>query len=379
MLHYLQECIASELISTSQIVRYVLDYGEAIYSGLKQTDVFTTAKDVDCFCAILYKEMPSITVDEKSFITETSPMVELLHSLTGLVEDVTEHHPGICHLFTNFLGVISSHQVYSEVEQEAISELKAATNNLTSIPHTILQDIRLIGTSSTINGASGLVPGSWEANMHIEFGADDETSSPPASPDPWTVGPILVNGQTDASEIIHIRAPPYITFLVKNALETSWKHISDGDIGQTEVAEIPDSYKRIIHTAPEVCSRPTTFLYHLICASFGLLALSIDDLQERAVKEQNHASNMSDSADEVMMSLGGGQTGNISDSLKYHMMREIVARDGWKTWMWCFSGLMRVLQYWKTLSHHSDGEVFQQKWQLPVSAFPFGSVTTAVL
>lgn len=355
----------------------MLEYGKAAYSGSKRTEIFKAAEDVDRFCIVFYEELPATTLDEKSFITQTSPMIELIHSLRGLLEDVNDQHPGICQLFTNFFSIVSGNQVYSEVEQEALSDLKSAADLLTSLPPTILQDIRRIGTLSTINGASGIATGQWGINTHIEFGADDENPSPPTSPDPWTVGPVPANGQSDAnaSESIRIRAPPYITFIVKNAMKSSWDHRFGATENRSHAAQIPDSYKRIIHTAPEVCSRPTTFLYHLMCASFGLLALSIDELQERAVKEQNFASNMADNTDEVMMSLNGGQTGNISDNLKLSMMREIIARDGWTTWTWCFSGLIRVLQYWKTLSHHIDGDVFQQKWRLSVRDCPLRTDT----
>ncbi|KAJ9124320.1 hypothetical protein QFC22_001120 [Naganishia vaughanmartiniae] len=362
---YLQECIASELISTSQIVRYVLDYGKAAHGGSQQTEIFATADDVDRFCTILIEELPSVTLDEHSHVSETSPLVELLYSLIGLLADVNDHHPGICQLFTNLLGVVSGHQMYSQVEQEAISELKSATSQLPSLPPSILHDIRLIGASSTLNGVPGFPTGQWGLDKHIEFGGDDENPSPPSSPDPWTVGPVPATGPTDTGEIFRIRAPPYITFIVKNALETSWNHNSNAGANRLQFAGIPDSHRRIVHTAPEVCSRPTTFLYHLLCASFGLLALSIDDLQERAIKEQNRAASMADNTDEVMMSLNGGQTGNISDDLKSCMMKEIIARDGWKPWTWCFSGTIRVLQYWRTLGQHIEGGVFKDKWQLP--------------
>ncbi|KAJ9106348.1 hypothetical protein QFC21_001494 [Naganishia friedmannii] len=362
---YLQECIAAELLTTSQTVGYVLEYGKAAYGGSKHTDIFPSAGDVDRFCTIFYEELPSSTLDEKSFITETSPLVELLHSLIGLLADVNEQHPGICQLFTTFLSVVSGLQVYSEAEQETIYELKAATNQLSTIPQSILQDIRLIGTSSTVIGPPGLSTAQWGLDTRDEFGAGDDDPSPPTSPDPWTIGPVPVNGQTNAAHIVHIRAPSYITLLVKDALETPWNHSLGDNTDMTRTTEIPDSYKRIVHTAPEVCSRPTTFLYHLLCSSFGLLALSLDELQKRAVKEQNRVSNMADNTDEVMMSLNGGQTGSISDNMKSCMMKEIIARDGWKTWTWCFSGIFRLLEYWKALSRQAEGDVFQQKWQLP--------------
>ncbi|KAJ9109834.1 hypothetical protein QFC19_001813 [Naganishia cerealis] len=238
---YLQECMASNLISATQLVDYVLEYGKAVHEGLKKPELFTSGEDVDRFCEILYEGLPSVVLAQKSSITEGTSMVELLLSLTGMLGDVNEQHPGTCQFFTNSLSVVSERQAWSEIELEALSVFKSSADRLATIPQTILQDIHLVGTLPNVSDSLRLAEGPWASR--VPLGADDDEPSLPSSPDPWTISPVAANGQVGDGEILQIRAPPYITLMVKTALETSWGHGFESQTHQGQTIDIPNSYR----------------------------------------------------------------------------------------------------------------------------------------
>lgn len=365
---YLRECISSDLLSVHQVVRYVIARGRTGTDGTSAEDhQDLSGDDLERIAEIIMTDLPASmvtdapstgTTDEK----KTASLMSLLASLTDLLDDITDERPALCHLFVSLLATVPSIDSLSESDAEAVTKMETKAAAVASIHKTALQEIQLLVTPADRAG---------DPPFNDDGGLSGNNALPslPPSPEPWTA---TTSGQTTdgtATSITKIRAPPYITFLVQNAMDASWVSTSKHGTSSPKVsADMPDVYRRIVHTAPEVSSRPVTFFYHLLCASFGLLVSSIDDLQARAAREEQQSTSMMDSADEVMLNLNGGQSGEMSDSLKHARMKEIIARDGWRTWIWCFGGFVEVLQYWKTLSHDSENGVFAHRWQLPVSA-----------
>lgn len=310
---------------------------------------------------MLSKESPGLPI--------TNSLAELLDSLTALLPDITEDRPSLSQVFTSLLSTIPSMESLSNDEREAVALLRSKSKDVSSISKTALQELSLLAVQSEqdIPRTEG-VP-RLHITVHTE--GQESGSTPPVSPDPWSAAEPRSAANGPSNNNNKIQAPPHITFLVQNALESLRNPTQRirSSAGNASIV-VPVYYKRILHTAPEVSSRPSNFIYHLLCASFGLLVASIDDLQERAIREEQQSTSMMDSADEVMLNLNGGSSSEMSDNLKYAKMKEVIARDGWKEWLWCFSGLVKVLQYWKSISQDSTKGVFAETWQLPVSDTP---------
>lgn len=322
--------------------------------------------DLERIAEVIMPDMPlSMTTDALSAgcadgRTSTA-LSDTLASLTEMLDDVTEERPALSQLFVALLSTIPSLDSLSDSDAEAVVKMQAKAAAVTSIPQTAFREIQLLATSAD---------GAGDPAFKNEGEAQGEQSVPtlPPSPDPWLATASGTAGDAAAPSSSKIGAPPYITFLVQHSIDTSRGPSLNGGVSSVDTAaDVPAVYKRLVHTAPEVSSRPTTFIYHLLCASFGLLVSSMDDLQLRAVREEQQSTSMMDSVDEVMLNLNGGQSGEMSDNLKYAKMKEIIARDGWKTWFWCFSGLVQVVQYWKALGENCETGVFAHHWQLPVS------------
>jgi hypothetical protein len=330
-----------------------------------------SGNDLESICDAIVTGLPAaMSADmlskESPGVPPSNSLAELVHILTALLPDITEDHPSLSKVFTSLLSTIPSIESLSEDDREAVALLRSRSRDVASISKTALQELNLLASSSGLEAPQVEGVPRLQVTVHTEGEESDPT--PPVSPDPWTlVEPRpAINGVP--IDIKKIEAPPYITFLVQDALQ-SLRNPTQGSPTSAENAssQVPVSYKRIVHTAPEVSSRPLNFVYHLLCASFGLLAASIDDFQERAVREEQQSTSMMDSADEVMLNLNGGSSSEMSDNLKYAKVKELIARDGWKEWMWCFSGLLDVLQYWKFMRQDSSQGVFAESWQLPVS------------
>lgn len=328
--------------------------------------------DLERICDIIMTDLPPTMVTDAlsagtPFGRTANSLAELLDSLTGLLDDITDERPALCQVFISLLSTIPSMESLSENDRGAVTKMQARAASVTTISPAALQEIQLLAAPSDPDmkwNDSGAAIKTDDQRLQGE----ESIPSLPSSPDPWATTILKPICDSAAINISKIGAPPYITFLVQNALETSWNPTPGSRMPSLEdSSDMPDVYKRIVYTAPEVSSRPLTFIYHLVSASFGLLISSIDDLQLRAVREEQQSTSMMDSTDEVMLNLNGAQSGEMSDNLKNAKIKEIIARDGWRTWMWCFSGLIRVLQYWKAISNDLERGVFARQWQLPVS------------
>lgn len=357
------------------VVRYVLARGRKGPEGTPIEDNQNlSGDDLERIVEVIMTDLPpSMVTDALSAGTPdgriSTSLTDLLASLNDLLDDATEEWPAFCQLFVSLLSTIPSVESLSENDAQAVTKLQARATALPTVPKAVLQEIQFlfapVDSDIKLNEAGEPFP-----ENDGGLSNDPSVASLPPSPEPWSATTSRPTDDIPATNISKIGAPPYITFLVRNAMETSWGPTPEHGASSPEASEdMPDVYKRIVHTAPEASSRPVTFIYHLLCASFGLLVSTIDDLQLRAVREEQQSTSMMDSADEVMLNLNGGQSGEMSDNLKHAKMKEIIARDGWRTWVWCFSGLVQVLQYWKTLSHEPGNGVFAHQWQLPVSLF----------
>jgi hypothetical protein len=334
------------------------------------TDLFS-GNVLESICDAIVTGLPTaLSADmlskESPAVPPSNSLAELVHILTALLPDITEDHPSLSQVFTSLLSTIPSIESLSEDDREAVALLRSKSRDVASISKTALQELHLLVNPSALEAPQ--VQGVPTLQVIVQMEGKESDPTPPTSPDPWSIperGP-AANGVP--IDIKKIEAPPHVTFLVQDALQ-SLRNPTHRIPPSAENAtnEVPVSFKRIVHAAPEVSSRPLNFIYHLLCASFGLLAASIDDFQERAVREEQQSTSMMDSADEVMLNLNGGSSSEMSDNLKYAKVKELIARDGWKEWMWCFSGLLDVLQYWKFMRQDSSQGVFAESWQLPVS------------
>lgn len=327
--------------------------------------------DLETICDTIVTGLPPAMASdmlskENIGVPLTNSLAELLDDLTTLLPDVTEDRPSLSQVFASLLSTIPNIDSLSDIDRERVGSLCSRSRDVASFSQTVLQDLNLLsgppGLGATIMGG----PPQLRITAHTE--GEESEANPPFSPDPWSTEERkpASNGSPNSSN--SIQAPPYITFLVQDAIESLRNPIGRAKSTTGNLAtEIPVSYKRIVHAAPEVSSRPLNFIYHLLCASFGLLVASIDDLQQTAILEEQQSTSIMDTADEVMLSLNGGSSGEMSDSLKFAKMKELIARDGWKEWMWCFCGLLKVLQYWKSFNQDSRKGIFANKWQFPVS------------
>lgn len=369
---YLRECLLQDLISARQVLQSALARRRAMPGDMDTGDAdLFSGNDLESICdAIVTGLPPAMSADmlskESPAVPSSSSLAELVHILTALLPDITEDHPTLSQVFTSLLSTIPSIESLSEDDREAVALLRSKSRDMASISKAAVQELNLLASSSGVEAPR--VEGLPRLQVTVHTEGEESDPSPPVSPDPWSTAEPrpAVNGVPN--DIKRIEAPPYITFLVQDALHSLCTPIQRTQTStENASSEVPVSYKRIVHAAPEVSSRPLNFIYHLLCTSFGLLAASIDDFQERAVREEQQSTSMMDSADEVMLNLNGGSSSEMSDNLKYAKIKELIARDGWKEWMWCFSGLLDVLRYWKSMRQGSSIGVFAGSWQLPVS------------
>lgn len=369
---YLRECILQDLLSARHVVQCLLTPRQTALDDMNAGERPSfSGDDLETICNTIVTGLePATATDmlskDNTGVPLANSLAELLDGLTTLLPDVTEDRPSLSQVFTSLLSTIPNIDSLSDIDRERVASLRSRSRDVTSFSKTVLQELNLLSGLPDLEAT--IIKGPPQLRVTVYTEGEESDSNPPSSPDPWSTEErkSASNGSPNSSH--SIQAPLYITFLVKDAIESLRNPTGRAkSTAGNSATEIPVSYKRIVHAAPEVSSRPLNFIYHLLCASFGLLVASIDDLQETAILEEQQSTSMMDTADEVMLNLNGGSSGEMSDSLKFAKMKELIARDGWKEWMWCFCGLLKVLQYWKSLNQDSNKGIFANDWQFPVS------------
>ncbi|GHJ88478.1 hypothetical protein NliqN6_4880 [Naganishia liquefaciens] len=372
IISYLRECILENLLSPRRVVRSLLTRRKMSSHNMDEDATPSlSGDDLEALCNTFSTGLPiTLTSDlpwkECTDAPSTNSIAELIDHLDLLLPDVTEDRPALSQVFTSLLSTMPSVDQLSKDDRAGLASLRLKSLNVASFSKTALQELNLLAEFSGTEAPP--VDGPPQLYITVQTEGEQSDLNPPTSPEPWSAEQRRSASKALPKNTSRIQAPPYITFMIQDAMESARiANQRDRSTIEDSSTGIPPSYKRIIHTAPEISSRPLNFVYHLLSASFGLLVASIDDLQERAILEERQSTSMMDTEDEVLLNLDGGTSGDMSDNLKFAKVKELIARDGWKEWLWCFNGLLEVLHYWKLLVENSAKGVFVNSWQFPPS------------